>query len=159
MKPASYNVRYRLLKPEETITVAQLATKVFDEFIAPLYSAEGVTEFHRYANPIALDARNQDDHITLVAENDQQIVGMLQLRAFTHVAMLFVCSGYQRSGVGRGLLSQAIQLCQRHSPKTHQLTVKSSPNAVNAYVRMGFTATGPERCERGIRCVPMELAI
>jgi GNAT superfamily N-acetyltransferase len=118
------------------VEVAQLAIEVFDEFIAPLYSAEGVAEFHRYSDPKAFDERNRADHLTLVAEYDSRIVGMLQLRTFSHISMLFVSAESQRNGVGRGLLNKAIELCRRHSPQVRVLTVKFSPNAVNAYARL-----------------------
>jgi predicted GNAT family N-acyltransferase len=159
MKSAYLNVTYRLLQPEETIPVARLVTKVFDEFIAPFYSAEGVAEFYRYSDPESFDARNRADHLSLVAEYDQRIIGMLQLRGFGHISILFVRAECQRSGVGRELLNKAIELCHQHSPQTHVLTVKSSPNAVNAYLRLGFTTVGSELCECGIRSVPMKLPI
>ena len=80
MRPSA---NYRLLRPEESAAVAELAKQVFDEFVAPLYSTEGIAEFHRYSDPAEFDARNLADHLTLVAENDKGIVGMLQLCAFS----------------------------------------------------------------------------
>jgi predicted GNAT family N-acyltransferase len=84
---------------------------------------------------------------------------MLQLWTFSHISMLFVSAESQRNGVGRGLLNKAIELCRRQSPQVRVLTVKSSPNAVNAYARLGFAVAGSECCERGIRSVPMGLVI
>jgi hypothetical protein len=78
MRPSA---SYRLLRPEESAAVAKLTNTVFDEFVAPLYSTEGIAEFHRYSDPAEFDARNRADHLTIVAESDKGIVGMLQLRA------------------------------------------------------------------------------
>ena len=41
MGPTRPSANYRLLRPEESAAVAELATQVFDEFVAPLYSTEG----------------------------------------------------------------------------------------------------------------------
>src|SRR5258708_33702920 len=159
MGPMRPSASYRLLRPEESAAVAKLATQVFDEFVAPLYSTEGIAEFHRYSDPAEFDARNRADHLTIVAESDKGIVGMLQLRAFRHVSMLFVRRDCQRCGIARELLNKAVELCQRHSPPPHTLTVKASPNAVRAYVRIGFQVMGSEFCERGIRSIPMQLTL
>ena len=61
MRPSA---NYRLLRPEESAAVAELAKQVFDEFVAPLYSTEGIAEFHRYSDPAEFDARNRADHDT-----------------------------------------------------------------------------------------------
>ena len=96
MRPSA---NYRLLRPEESAAVAELAKQVFDEFVAPLYSTEGIAEFHRYSDPVEFDARNRADHLTLVAECGEEIVGMLQLRQFRRVSMLFVRRDCQRCGI------------------------------------------------------------
>jgi GNAT superfamily N-acetyltransferase len=77
------------------------------------------------------------------------LVGMLHLREPRHVAMLFVRSSFQRSGIARALLASA-------GDANCEFTVNSSPNAVGAYERLGFRVTGPEQCVRGIRSTPLQ---
>jgi GNAT superfamily N-acetyltransferase len=147
--PIVSSLIYRRIKPSETAAAATLAREVFDQFIAPYYQAEGVTEFHRYASADALSLRHMTGHVTYVAERSGELVGMLHLRAPYHVAMLFVQSSLQRSGIGRALLACAGDVkCQ--------FTVNSSPNAVAAYERLGFRPTGSEQCVNGIRFIPMQ---
>ena len=74
---------------------------------------------------------------------------MLHLRAPRHVAMLFVRSSLQRSGIARALLASAGDV-------NCEFTVNSSPNAVAAYERLGFRVTGSEQCVHGIRFIPMQ---
>jgi hypothetical protein len=74
---------------------------------------------------------------------------MLHLREPCHVAMLFIRSSLQRSGVGRGLLAFA-------GDTNCEFTVNSSPNTVAAYKRLGFRVTGSEQCVHGIRFIPMQ---
>ena len=144
---------YRQIEPAETAAAATLAREVFDQFVAPHYQPEGVTEFHSYASAEALSQRHLSGYITLVAEDSNELVGMLHLREAHHVSMLFVRSARQRTGIARALLASA----GAHAGDMDcELTVNSSPNAVSAYERLGFRIIGPEQCVHGIRFVPMQ---
>jgi GNAT superfamily N-acetyltransferase len=147
--------RLRLAGDDDMEAIAALALKVFDEFVAPLYSQEGRDAFHNIAATKAFRERNRTDHLTLIAECDGQIIGVLHLRQWRHVAMLFVDRGHQRRGVGRTLVQAAVKTVMRHDEATRLLTVNSSPNAVEAYRRLGFSPDGPEQVDRGIRFLPM----
>jgi hypothetical protein len=50
--------------------------------------------------------------VTIVAEPEGRIVGMLHLKDNQHIAMLFVECGNQRKGVGRG----PFRLAKEHAP-------------------------------------------
>src|SRR5262245_38992111 len=104
------SVIYRQIDPSEIEAVSSLACEAFDQFVAPHYQTEGVTEFHRYASAEALSKRHDSGHITLVAEHKGKLVGMLHLRQPCHVAMLFVQPSLQRSGIARGLIAAASAL-------------------------------------------------
>ncbi len=143
------SIIYRQIEPSEIAAAATLAREVFDQFVAPYYQPKGVREFHRYASVDALSQRHQSGHATCVAERGGELVGMLHLREPCHVAMLFIRSSLQRSGVGRGLLAFA-------GDTNCEFTVNSSPNAVAAYKRLGFRVTGSEQCVHGIRFIPMQ---
>jgi GNAT superfamily N-acetyltransferase len=143
---------YRQIEPFETAAVAALAREVFDEFVAPLYQPDGISEFQRYASADALSQRHESGHVTLVAEHSGELVGMLHLRKPRHVAMLFVRSSFQHRGIGRKLLAAAGALV---GDGNCEFTLNSSPNAVAAYQHLGFHAIGPEQCVHGIRFIPM----
>jgi len=142
----------RQMKLSEAAEVASLALQVFDQFVAPNYQPDGVAEFHRYASLESFLERHDSGHLTLVAEDCGQFIGMLHLRKPRHVAMLFVRPAFQRKGVGGGLLAAAGELVGNADC---EFTVNASPNAVSAYERLRFQATDAEQCVRGIRFVPM----
>ena len=146
------SIIYRKIEPLETAAVAALACEVFDEFVAPHYQPDGVSEFHRYASADALSKRHESDHVTLVAEHSGEFVGMLHLRKPCHVAMLFVRSSFQHKGIARQLLAAAGAFV---GDAKCEFTVNSSPNAVSAYEHLGFHAIGAEQCVHGIRFIPM----
>jgi GNAT superfamily N-acetyltransferase len=139
--------------PGEEHLVSQLALDIFDRAVAPEFSKNGVREFRRYAAPKALARRAEGDHFVLVAEEQGTLVGMIEVRRYHHVAMLFTTRSGR--GIGRQLLRQALTVCRAHSPDLERITVHSAPSAVPAYERLGFTPEGAERVENGIRYVPM----
>lgn len=155
----SNTVELRSAGDEDMDEVAALALRVFDEFVAPLYSPEGRDSFRSIATAEAFRGRSRTDHLTLAAECSGQIVGMLELRRWRHVSMLFVDRGHQRRGVGRKLVQAAAERALQHDVSTRQLTVNSSPNAVEAYRQLGFSPDGPERVEHGIGFLPMVLRL
>ena len=143
---------YRQIESFETAEVAVLAREVFDQFVAPHYQPDGISEFHRYASADALSQRHESDHVTLVAEHSGELVGMLHLRKPRHVAMLFVRSSFQHKGIGRKLLAAAAALVDE---RDCEFTVNSSPNAVPAYEHLGFHVIAAEQCVHGIRFISM----
>jgi predicted GNAT family N-acyltransferase len=145
------------MKRGEEEAVADLAARVFNQFVAPGYSDEGVQEFLRYAAADQLLQRSEAGHFVLVAEEDEKLVGFIEMRHCEHVAMLFVAR--QGRGVGKELMRQAVARCRRTIPRLARLTVHAAPGAVEVYGRMGFRAEGPERVENGIRFVPMVLEL
>jgi predicted GNAT family N-acyltransferase len=94
-----------------------------------------------------------------LAKFDADIIGVVEVRENSHIALLFVEGSHQKNGTGKGLLKMAIETCQTRNPGTRRITVNSSPNAVTAYQNMGFNATKQEQAVNGIRFIPMELSL
>ena len=130
---------------------AELARRAFDMAVAPHYSSEGVATFHAYASEAALRTRDADGHLTVVAVVAGDIVGMAQVKAGTHLAMLFVLPEAQRRGIGRRLVEFLLTMSG-----PGELTVNASPNAEPAYLRFGFRRMSEEQVKDGIRFIPMQ---
>ena len=101
-------------------------------------------------------ARVNSDHFVLLALADGDIVGMIEMRRHCHVSLLFVGPELQGKGIGGELLGIAVELCRTKDPQLRKVTVNSSPNALGAYARMGFAATGGEQNINGVRFIPMK---
>ncbi len=143
----------------EEIAVSDLVASTFQQDVAPFYAQEGIREFLSYADPGALQDRQARNHVVLVASQNESVVGVLELRDYCHISLLFVALKHQRQGVGRLLVDQALRLIRAHQPETRAVTVHSSPNAVEAYKRFGFQATGEYRFKNGIGFTPMSLPL
>ena len=139
--------------------MSQLVVRAFEESIATLYSPEGVTEFLRFATSEAIKERGEDNCQVFVADTGHEICGMVEVRDYHHISMLFVEPEAQRLGIGRRLLNLAIEVCLKESPQLREVTVNSSPNAVEAYRRFGFAVTSPEKEKKGLRFTPMRMTV
>jgi len=95
----------------------------------------------------------------LLATVQNRMVGMIEIRDYQHVAMLFVDGAFQRKGISRKLLRQALEICRENKPELRQVTVHSSPNSVHVYKRFGFVPTSSEQVINGIRFTPMTLEL
>lgn len=147
------------MRPGQETLVIDLVTEVFDKFIAPGYTLEGATEFYKYANVDSLSKRSKLNHFTILAKDKLQVIGIIEIRDLSHIAMFFVRSKSQKKGIGRALLDDAIKRIPKERDEIKALTVNSSPNAVEAYKKYGFITTGDEQNINGIRFIPMRLAI
>lgn len=151
------------LRPAEDAdvpAVAALVERVFAVAVAPDYGPEGQAEFRRYAAPAAIGERLRAySRITLAEGPGGTVVGMIEVRPPSHITLFFVREDWQRRGVGRALIAAAREDARTRHPRTRTMTVNSSPIALPAYVRLGFTATGPETEKNGIRFTPMHMRL
>jgi len=147
------------MKPGEEKRVCRLVRQVFNDFVAPLYAQEGVEEFLRYADPDLMAKRAQSNHLVLIAEANAELIGAIEIRNFNHISLLFVARERQRQGIGGQLLKEVITIARRYEPDLSEMEVHSSPNAVDAYERLGFQAVGSEKLEHGICFIPMRMRI
>jgi GNAT superfamily N-acetyltransferase len=149
-------VQYRPLRDAEVEKAVELAQRVFTEFVAGQHSLEGCEEFRSYASAAALRERHSAGCVTFAAERQGRIIGMLHLRNANHIAMLFVEGRDQRQRIGSGLVRVAEQYAVARQPTPEMLTVASTPNAIDAYRRMGFVPVAEEQVLKGLRFTPME---
>lgn len=133
-----------------------LVRQVFDSNVAPTYSDEGNEEFYKYLKMEDFIKRIQTNHHVFVAKDSANtIVGILELRASSHISLLFVRDDLQRSGIGRTLVEHAVSVAK--SAGVASLSVNSSPNAVSGYESYGFRGESGEQVTNGIRFVPMTM--
>ena len=97
-------ITYRLLKPGEEDEVCELIAEVFNEYVAPGYTEEGVLRYYLYANPETLASRKGHNHFCMVAGSDNGIIGMIEIRNCNHISLLFVKE--RGKGVARELFKE-----------------------------------------------------
>ena len=152
-------IEIRIVGPGEVVAASNLVVRVFKRFVAPQFPTEGVNEFLSYATVPALEQRLAEGNLFLAAWSGERMAAFIEVRDCEHIAFFFTDSLMQRQGLGRRILQRALDLCLKRNGNLSQVTVNSSPNAVEAYRRLGFRPTGGRQTRNGISFVPMALAI
>jgi predicted GNAT family N-acyltransferase len=148
---------YDFMKESEVDSLYDLIVRVFHEHVAPVYSDKGINMFLSMVSPAALlEANEGESSFVIVARQNNYPIGMLAVREESHVALIFVESQYQGKGIGKGLIDEAIKICQNRNPGLKSITVSSSPNSKTFYERIGFRAQSDEVDEDGMRYTPMQ---
>lgn len=154
------DLKIQELQPGEEEAVSEMVVSVFNAFVAPRYSEEGRNTFLEYVTPKAISLRRmRPTHFFLTAKSSGRLVGLIEVRDFDHVGLLFVEKEPHGKGIARGLLEGAIDRVKRHNSENAVLTVNSSPYAVPVYQKLGFVATSGEQITNGILYHPMRLEI
>jgi ribosomal protein S18 acetylase RimI-like enzyme len=148
------------MRQGEEKAVSDLVWSVFEEYEAKDYSPQGIAEFRSFIEPELLRRRfAQDGFFLLCCKEGEQLAGVLAVRDFSHISLLFVAKEFQRRGIARRLLELAIEQCRSLDGSLDALTVNSSRYAVGIYEKLGFEKTSPELEKNGIRHTPMRLKI
>ena len=142
---------YNELNRDKLYDTLVLIRDVFMEFEAPDYSEEGIAEFLDYIGLLSITTMLDDGEMRIwICEYENRIIGVIAAGK-THINLLFVDRNFHRKGIARRLLEIMIE-----NYKPMEITVNSSPYAVEAYKRLGFAETDLEREENGIRFTPMK---
>lgn len=151
--------RLRIYRPGDASGICRVALACFEDSIRPCYEPDGCQAFLAYILPEAIAARQSDGCSAIVAEWEGEVIGVLELRDFSHISMFFVDPEFQCSGIGRRLLTRAVTLSSKARPELAELTVFAAPRAVEAYGHLGFSVDGPEQLESGVRFTPMRIKL
>jgi len=147
------DVTCRMIRQGEEQQVFSLIERVFDEFVRSDFTAEGVAEFLRAARLMVFE--RPPDHFTMVAISGDRIVGMIDMKGYSHVCLFFVDARCHGRGIGRRLFDNALAVCRNAKPDLAEVDVNSSVWAVPVYERLGFKQTQPEQTINGILFVAM----
>jgi len=148
----------RELSEKDMKYALELVWAVFSEFEAPEYEPEGIAVFREF---IAFDSISGmltagTMHVWGSFEG-AVLTGVIATRGPGHISLFFVRKEYQRRGIARALFAVVKQYCRNW--KLDNITVNSSPYAVEIYRRLGFIDTGLETVTNGIRFTPMRYDI
>jgi GNAT superfamily N-acetyltransferase len=141
---------------EDADRISGLLTVLAEEFIVGEFSEEGRRHLLAHFGVTEMQERlRAAEYRFQVAEDGAVLVGVVGVRARTHLQYLFVAKSHQRSGLARRLWDQARRQAGNASGR---YTVNASAYAVPAYRRLGFKAVGAVKESSGVRFQPMEWA-
>lgn len=154
------NFTYSEMESGQEGLVSKLVWEVFDEFVAPGYSQEGIEAFRQFIQADEIKKSVDSRRFFIICCWDKEtLAGVISMRGSNHISLLFVKKPYQRCGIAKKLYSRALKRCREMKPYITEISVNSSPYAVNIYKRIGFSVAGEQTTRDGITFVPMEMAL
>lgn len=140
------------------IGTLDLVWHVFQEFEAPGYSEEGVTEFKKFISLTSIKEQlDCGDFHLWICLHEEKVVGVIASRDLSHISLLFVDKEYHKKGIGKDLYKTFLNSCLEQG--CLEITVNSSPYAVEIYQKLGFKNTDIEQTVNGIRFTPMKVVV
>jgi len=134
-----------------------LVNIVFSEFVAVDYSEQGQKTFEDYIKnkyeELSSDLTSMHKKIWACWQNGE-IVGVIATRDTSHIALMFVDKRYHKKGIARYMFNHVLEETSQTGEIT-QMTVNSSPFAVEVYERLGFVKTAAQQEKDGIIYIPM----
>lgn len=132
-----------------------LVWTVFEEFEASEYSKEGIKEFRKFILYDSIIEKLEKGELNFWGCIDNDILlGVIATKEIDHICLLFVRKEYHKQGIARNLFQEVKKICNDYS-NIKEITVNSSPYAVEVYHRLGFVDTDKEQTVNGIRFTPM----
>lgn len=121
------------------------------------FDDEGWRRFRESNSEGGLSARlSEGNRVTLVAEEHDQIIGIISIVGGEKIDLLFVCPLHRRKGIASGLWRAARKLdLTRRTAAIYW--VRSSSAGVPFYQRLGFTHDGGRQVVSGISFFLMKL--
>ncbi len=143
----------------DALRISALLSALAEEFIVADFAAEGRLHLLAHFGVTEMEERlKAAEYRFQLAEDGAELVGVVGVRAATHLQYLFVAKSHQRAGLARRLWELARRNAIRDGNAVGRFTVNASGYAVPAYERLGFRRVGPVREANGVRFQPMELA-
>ena len=112
---------------------------------------ENIAEWKRICDPEELRGRIFSGEKTLVATQNEVVIGLIAFRKRNHLSLLFVRREFAGKGIGRELFT-------RCTNSFDEITVNSSDLAIGFYQKVGFSQSGDRFFKDGIWATPMRWA-
>jgi ribosomal protein S18 acetylase RimI-like enzyme len=154
------NLTFQAMNQGEEKQVFELIKSVFEEYVAPDFSPEGVKNFMDFILPDAiLNRKNSDRYFLITAKDEDKIIGMIEVQNSNHICLLFVSKDYHNQGIAKKLYALSLEKCKQFEAGLKEMEVNSSRYAVPVYEKLGFKRIAEEQISNGIIFNPMKANI
>ena len=138
--------------------ISRMVSVLAEKFITPGFTDEGRDNLLDSMKPAAIAKYIRSGYRYYVAEDEDEIVGIVGIRENSHLYHLFVAESHQGRGLAKALWNKAMdESLRRGNPG--EFTVSSSLNAQPVYEHLGFVAKSKPITKHGVTYTPMKLEI
>jgi GNAT superfamily N-acetyltransferase len=132
------NYMYSEMIPGQEQLVADVVWEVFEEFVAPGYSHEGIETSRNFIQVNEIRKATDSGRMFVICCWARKIMaGVIAMGDGNHICLLFIKKDYHRQGIAKELLNRAINKCKKIKPDLTEITVNSSPYGHQYYRRHG----------------------
>lgn len=144
----------RQANKQDSASIASLIKDLAEKFIVAEFSEKGRNQFFSSNDQSSIEQFFDSGFIYHVAEEAEEIIGVVGIRDNSHLYHLFVAESQQGNGLARKLWEYAMRLCLA-AGNPGSFTVNSSNNAVGVYEAFGFKRKGGMAESNGVLYNPM----
>lgn len=148
----------RRAKESDANAISELIISVSQQFVLKDYSEEGQRNYLRSVDPVSILNYLRGDFDYYVAEEENEIIGVMAIRDLSHLYHLFVAGAHHGKGIARALWDHVLSACLA-AGNSGVFTVNSSAFAVPAYLKMGFVIMGELIEKSGVISTPMQFRL
>ncbi|MHA3060157.1 GNAT family N-acetyltransferase [Acinetobacter sp. ANC 4636] len=141
-------IQIRSATPQDVRAIQALIQPYFADFVV---DESGLAHF---SEQVVMDFIHHSEVHSFVAEQDQQILGVVAYREPAHLLHFFVDQHHHAQGIGK----QLWQYAEQHALQQpiQEFTVNSSCAAQEVYRRFGFEAVQDVKEAHGLRFIAMK---
>ena len=144
------------IRTSEIPASMRLVEATFREFIEKDFEAEGTGIFLGLLDVPKFSERLANGNKAYVSKDDEEILGLIEIRNKSHILLIFVKKEYQGQGIGRLLIGHFLENEKWNEGEV--VTVNAAPGSSGFYRSLGFQETDEWKRTSGIKYQPMEMA-
>lgn len=148
----------RMATREDAAAISKLIRRLTVKYVLPTCENQVHEILLNSMTPERILQYLESNYYYLVAESNNQLIGVAGLRDYTHLYHLFVCDKHQGLGIAKTLW-QTIKCDAQRINKTLTFTVNSAINAESVYLSFGFKRVTGIRNRDGMIDIPMTLSV
>jgi len=149
----------RKAKETDTVAISSLILKTAKAHIQDEFTDDGWELFQRlFSEDCQRELLRNKHYYFLIAEHQDQIIGMIAIKDVSHIFQFFISTGWQKQGVGTLLWKQYLHTINTGKlSKTHfnTITVNASDFGRDFYLKLGFEITGRRQMKKGVYINPL----
>jgi ribosomal protein S18 acetylase RimI-like enzyme len=149
--------KLRIVVPDTSYAtpISELIVSLMEAFVVP---GADLSQFLDSLSPAAEAGYLRDARYWYrIALVDDDFAGVIALRDHSHLLHLFVKPRLQRQGIGLALWQEAVTHLRQ--ARTQAITLRSAPDAIGFYEKLGFQREGGILVTHGVRVQPMRLML
>jgi GNAT superfamily N-acetyltransferase len=154
------NILIQEMKTEEIEFAINMVETVFNEFVGKDYSEEGNKEFLGFLLSNKMKERLKNNlNKTFIAKYNSEIIGLLEIKNYDHIALFFIKKEFHGKGIGRNLFDYYLEVLIKNNLGIKTISVNSSIYAEKIYSKLGFKKMNEIQEKNGIKYIPMEYKV